>query len=78
MSDDTLNCSDRNKFARDRLSIIDNDVFNDEHEDIALPKNDFADYVLSSAPGFDDFSFAEFGKIFEVVSTIVTESTRPA
>ena len=76
LSDDTLNCSDRNKFGRDRLSIIDNNVFNDEHGDIALPKNHFADYVLNSAPGFDDFSFAEFGKIFEVVSAIVAESPR--
>ena len=73
--DPALNCVEVNKINPDRLSIIDNKVFNPNSENVALPKNDFADYVLNSAAGFDDFSFAEFGKIFEVVSAIVTEST---
>ena len=74
--DPGLNCVEVNKINPNRLSIIDNKVFNPNSENVALPKNDFADYVLSSAPGFDDFSLTEFEKIFEVVSAIMIESGR--
>ena len=74
--DAELNGVEISKIKANRLSIIDSKVFNSNLVNVALPKNDFADYVFNSASGFDDFSFAEFGKILEVVSEIVTESTR--
>lgn len=66
-----LNCGDRNKYRSKQLSIVDSDVFNDRHENVALPKNDFSDFVLNDSPGFHDFDFAEFGKIFDVISSLV-------
>lgn len=70
-----LNCTDLNKIRHaDRIAIIDDRVFSGNNENAALPKNDFAEYVLGQADGFDDFDFSEFGKIFDTISMIVAVS----
>jgi RNA-directed DNA polymerase len=70
-----LNCADRNKVRTGRLSIVDNDVFDLNHANVALSKNDFADLVSQSAEGFDDFSFDQFSAIFQVIESIITNSS---
>ena len=41
-----------------------------ETEGVALSKSSFADLVINNAQGFNDFSFEEFAKIWDVVSQI--------
>lgn len=66
-----LNCTDLNKIKRpDTVTVIDDRVFNAEGQNVALSKDNFAGYVLSRTDGFDDFSFSEFTRIFDVVSLI--------
>lgn len=68
-----LNCILLNKIRHaDRVIIIDNGVFNRDDENVALPKDDFANYVLSRADGFDDLDHSEFEAIFNIVSMIIT------
>ena len=68
---ENLNCSDRSKFRNPKLlKIVDSDVFNNDHENIALPKSDFADLVLTGAQEFENFSFDEFANIYEIISSI--------
>ena len=52
------------------LKIIDNDVFNQKDENIALPKSQFASYVLDEVKGFDDFDVSQFRKIFDIIVEI--------
>ena len=67
-----LNCTLLNKIRRTgKIVIIDDCVFNRESENVALPKDDFANYVLSQADGFDDFELSEFAVIFDIVSMII-------
>lgn len=56
---------------KDRISIIDSGVYNTERKNVALPKADFAEYVLNKEKDFDNFDFSEFAKIFDVVLMIV-------
>jgi hypothetical protein len=42
---------------------------------MALPKNDFADYVLNQEPNFNDLDHSEFSKIFEVIRRIIVENS---
>lgn len=64
-----LNCTD-SKFRSDRLSIIDNCVFNHENHNIALSKNKFADNIINEVEGFQSFNFDNYIKIFELISKI--------
>jgi RNA-directed DNA polymerase len=58
------------------LSIVDAKVFDRNNENVALPKNDFADYVLNQVENFAAFDVSEFGKIFDVIVEIVSEYQR--
>lgn len=54
--------------------IVDDDVFNDEEQNIALTKKDFATQVLNGNPPFDSFSFENFRIIFEIIEDIINDS----
>ena len=41
---------------------------------VALPKNDFAEYVLTGTDNFNDFDVSVFEEIFDIVSAIVIET----
>lgn len=69
-----LNCTDRNKFKNDKLTIVDNDVYNNKSEDVALSKNAFADYILNSDNNFQDVDFSEFRLVFNVIRQIIIEN----
>lgn len=56
------------------LAVLDNSVFKtdgDRPVDVALPKDDFAKYVLNEVDNFRDFDVSEFGKIFDVIAKII-------
>jgi RNA-directed DNA polymerase len=65
-----LNCIMISKI-RDHVSVIDHHVYDAKKRNIALPKADFANYVLNKKSGYDKFDFSEFGKIFDMISTIL-------
>ncbi len=69
--DKKLNCILHNKIRATKISIIDDSVFNESEENVALPKSDFADYILDQADNFNDFDFSAFEKIFDVILMIV-------
>jgi len=73
-TDDNITCNDRNK-TRDENAIIDNLVFDKESINVALPKNDFAEFVLNRKQNFDDFDFSGFKKIFWLISEITRNVT---
>jgi len=66
-----LNCVIVNKIRASRTSIIDDQVFNRDDVNVALTKNDFADYVLNQEDNFNDFDFSEFERIFNIILRIV-------
>ncbi|GAT62933.1 reverse transcriptase domain-containing protein [Paludibacter jiangxiensis] len=54
--------------------IIEHDVMDIETgKNKALPKNNFATYILEQQPPFDNVSFEHFRGIFELLTTIATE-----
>jgi len=53
--------------------IIDCDVFDSNDKNIALPKSDFAEYVLCNKRGFENFGIDEFSIIFEIIQEIINE-----
>lgn len=76
--DGDLNYAFPNKL-REELKIIDDNVFDENNENVALPKNDFAEYVLNCVAPFDDFDFSEFERIFKCLSEIAkVAQTKPA
>jgi hypothetical protein len=63
--------TDRNKFKKNQLKIIDQDVFNKDHHNVALSKNKFAEYISEGVDGFNDFDFGEFQQIFMIIEKIL-------
>lgn len=67
-----LSCKDRSRFPRNNgIRIIDNDVFDSENRDVALPKKKFAEYILNREPNFNDFDFSAFRGIFDNLEKIL-------
>jgi RNA-directed DNA polymerase len=69
-----LNCTDLNKIKNPKkLCIVDNRVFNSSNENMALPKDNFADYVLRQEKNFNDLDHSEFSKIFDIIYRIIID-----
>ena len=75
VKDKRLNCSDRNILNGPQPKIVDHDVYDETDSNVALSKNDFADYVVKREPGFEDFDFTPFRRIFKIIEEI-QESNR--
>ena len=71
---ENLTCTDLNKIKRQDVSIIDNQVFDRHHRNVALPKSQFADYILQQEEGFNDFEVSEFTKIFDIIAMILQDN----
>jgi RNA-directed DNA polymerase len=67
-----LFCRDRSRFPKNHeIRIVDDDVFDSENRNVALPKKKFAEYVLNREPNFDDFDFLAFRGIFDNLEKIL-------
>jgi len=67
-----LNCTDRHKYQNtNKITIVDNDVFNEEDQNVALSKSNFAKYILNREEKFADIDFSEFVIIFDVITEII-------
>jgi RNA-directed DNA polymerase len=64
---------DRQKIKNKKFCIIDDSVFNND-ENVALPKDDFAVYVLTQKPNFNNLDHSEFRKIFDIIYKIIIEN----
>ncbi|NOK59072.1 MAG: RNA-directed DNA polymerase [Chloroflexi bacterium AL-W] len=73
--DGSLNCTDMNKIRDQRkVNVIDSNIYNSSKENVALPKSDFADYILHQEENFNDFDYTEFKAIFEIIQRIIQEN----
>lgn len=68
--DKMLNYLYPNRIDTSKTLIIDNNVFDADDNNVALSKNQFAEYVLKKTHNFDDFEFLEFKKIFNILFDI--------
>jgi len=66
-----LHSLEMNKIKRDKSCVIDNRVFDDKNRNVALSKDDFAEYVLKDEGGFDSFNFENFQTLFNIISEII-------
>lgn len=71
--DENLICNDSNK-VRGKLTVIENAVYDIENRNVALPKNDFATYILDKVDGFTGVDFSEFKLIFDLLRKIAREN----
>lgn len=69
-----LNCTDRNKINGSNLNIIDDSVFNEDNQNIALTKENFALHVLEQHENFNDFDYTHFCLIFDIIEQIINEN----
>lgn len=67
-----LNTLDINKIElRKAIKIIDDKVYDKNHNNVALSKNAFADNIMNAAFNFNDFDFSSFKLIFDVIEKIL-------
>ncbi|MDJ0845182.1 MAG: reverse transcriptase domain-containing protein [Crocosphaera sp.] len=71
LSNTQLNTTEINKFKSHQLKIIDDKVFDSDNNNVALPKDDFATYIDDKEEGFNDFDFAAFKEVFEIIEKIL-------
>ena len=57
--------------ARDQILIIDNDVFDKNNRNIALPKSRFAQYIIDNEVGFESVDFSGFEPLFDQIEKII-------
>ena len=67
----------RSKSEREskQLKIIDDSVFDMDHINVALSKDNFANYILEDTENFNDFDFEEFQRIFMIIRKILIDHT---
>jgi RNA-directed DNA polymerase len=70
---DTLICKDFHRL-KGELKIIDNHVLDREGNPVTISKDQFADNVLKSKPGFENIDFSGFMPLFEKISMIISDS----
>ena len=60
-----------NKIKANQLKIIDDSVFDENDQNVALSKNAFADYIYNEEQNFNNFDFRSFNEIFEIIDKIL-------
>lgn len=73
-----VHCMDLNKIHRSFVTIVDDRVFDKNSENVALSKNDFANYVLNGVIPFDNLDVAQFVCIFNIILNILDASSEVA
>jgi len=61
----------KNKTDEKSSKIIDADVFNENEENVALPKSDFAKYIFDETIPFNNFKFDAFREMFDSIKSIL-------
>jgi len=74
IEDGSINCSELNKRGI-AGKLIENRVFNERDENIALPKSDFAQSVLDEVENFNDFDFTAFSAVFNLIEQIIRDAS---
>ncbi|MGB2728943.1 MAG: AAA family ATPase [Halobacteriota archaeon] len=79
-SDENLTFCNANKLKyitdEKKAKIIDSEVLNENEENVALSKADFAEYVFKNVPPFNNFKFDEFRKIFDITQSILASANK--
>jgi RNA-directed DNA polymerase len=70
----TIVCRMISKVFKDKISIIDSNVFDGNDKSLALSKNDFANNILDRAENFRDMDFTEFRTIFQIFERIADDN----
>ena len=66
-----LTCSDKNKAGRVPVTVIDNHVYDPDDKNVALPKDDFANLILTRDERFRDLDFTGFQGILSTLEEIL-------
>ena len=70
-----LNSLEMNKIKNpNKVAIIDNGVFDTSHNNVALTKNKFAQYVLAGQVGFSNFDPTPFEELFLMLEKIASST----
>ncbi len=64
-------CTARNKYQRDKICIIDCDVYDRANNNIALSKDDYAEGILKNESIYKGIIFSEFHCIFDIINKII-------
>ncbi|MDJ0568017.1 MAG: reverse transcriptase domain-containing protein [Pleurocapsa sp. MO_192.B19] len=67
--------SNSKKINVNKLTIIDGEVYNENNQNVALSKNDFADSIYHKKKNFNNFDFNAFNNIFEIIDKIIKNSS---
>jgi RNA-directed DNA polymerase len=71
--EEDLNCKDFNSLSHREIKIVDNLVYGKSDKNVALSKNDFADYILNEHPNFTGIDFSGFKPLFERFLMIIND-----
>ena len=55
----------------DFTRVLPDSVWDADDQNIALPKRDFAEYIITDKPGFDKFDFDNFKMLFDVMQEVM-------
>lgn len=80
--DKTLFCADRNSCGPQRIRVIDGTsekrvfrIQDDEKTNLALPKMEFAEGILSKKPEYSNVDFSSFSLIFDIIKQICNDTS---
>ena len=71
LADSSINCLPGQLPKSKILGIVDDKVYDANDNNVALPKNEFAQYILDEIGQFGKFDYSEFKSIFDVVQDIL-------
>jgi RNA-directed DNA polymerase len=69
--DSDLSTTNKSKIQGSHIGILDSEVFDSNHHNVALSKSDFANYIFQEEEGFNDFDFEAFREVFDMVEKVV-------
>lgn len=57
----------------DKSKVVEYDVFDENDTNIALPKSDFAQYILNNQSDFEQFGVSQFEAVFTILDSILKD-----
>jgi GTPase SAR1 family protein len=76
LTDLDLSIGNKHKLSgsKDNIRIVDSEVYDTNHNNVALSKLEFANNVASAQDKFSEFNFTQFSQIFNILRDIVHET----